>query len=258
MANESHRFDSPPGKASERFPQRAASPWFQRIGLGVVISLFILILIGITLPSSGIPPESLRRMKTQHNLKEISSAVLKYEQVTGHLPPAYVADSSGRSLYSWRVLVLPYLGQQHLYEKFDLKEPWNSPKNLSLVAQMPLAFQSPYLQTERTEGLTSYQALVDYADSRTVIKAAVGECSWRIRDGASRTAMLIENREAPVVWTQPDDTDAVEFLVNLPQNRSASSICFANCDGSIWFLRGNPCDVMEGAMFPDDGKVPPR
>ena len=36
-------------------------------------------------------------------------ALHNYHDEHGSFPPAYVSDESGRPLYSWRVLILPYL-----------------------------------------------------------------------------------------------------------------------------------------------------
>ena len=55
-----------------------------------------------------------------------------YEDEHGCFPPAYVADASGRPMHSWRVLILPYLDQQQLYDQYDFSEPWNGPNNQQL------------------------------------------------------------------------------------------------------------------------------
>ncbi|HEY2759688.1 MAG TPA: DUF1559 domain-containing protein [Pirellulales bacterium] len=44
------------------------------------------------------------REYTQQNLKLIGLALLNYHHDHGSFPPAYVADASGKPLYSWRVL----------------------------------------------------------------------------------------------------------------------------------------------------------
>ena len=38
---------------------------------------------------------------------------------------------------TWRVAILPDLGQKALYDKFHLDEPWDSEHNLTLLDQMP-------------------------------------------------------------------------------------------------------------------------
>jgi hypothetical protein len=41
-----------------------------------------------------------------NNMKQVALAILKYEAKHGHLPPAYVADASGKPMHSWRVGLL--------------------------------------------------------------------------------------------------------------------------------------------------------
>ena len=66
-----------------------------------------------------------------------------YHDTHGTLPPAAVRDRNGRPLLSWRVLILPYLEQQALFDEFKLDEPWDSPHNVHLLKKMPLIFR-PY------------------------------------------------------------------------------------------------------------------
>src|SRR5262245_2481223 len=46
------------------------------------------------------------------NLKQIGLALEQYRDTYRYFPPAYVADANGRPMHSWRVLILPYLGQE--------------------------------------------------------------------------------------------------------------------------------------------------
>ncbi|HEV3023824.1 MAG TPA: DUF1559 domain-containing protein, partial [Pirellulales bacterium] len=43
--------------------------------------------------------------------------------------PAFVADDEGKPMHSWRVLILPFIEQQPLYDQYDFSEPWNGPHN---------------------------------------------------------------------------------------------------------------------------------
>jgi hypothetical protein len=38
-------------------------------------------------------------------------------------PPPHAVDANGQPLLSWRVLLLPYLDHQELYDEFRLNEP---------------------------------------------------------------------------------------------------------------------------------------
>ena len=62
----------------------------------------------------------------------------------GKLPPAFTRDAEGKPLHSWRVLILPYLGEKEkaLYEQIRLDEPWDSEWNRQFHAQMPVFYRS--------------------------------------------------------------------------------------------------------------------
>ena len=56
--------------------------------------------------------EPAQRSQCANNLKLISEAMSGYYRSHGTFPPAYSKDPDGKPLLSWRVLILPYLGQQ--------------------------------------------------------------------------------------------------------------------------------------------------
>jgi hypothetical protein len=54
-----------------------------------------------------------------------------------------VCGPDGTPLLSWRVLVLPYLGQEELFAQFRLTEPWDSDHNVRLLDRMPSTYAPP-------------------------------------------------------------------------------------------------------------------
>src|SRR5262249_7322884 len=56
-----------------------------------------------------------RRSRCIYKLRQIGMALHSYHDKFGSFPPAYIADENGRPIHSWRVLLLPYLGQTELY-----------------------------------------------------------------------------------------------------------------------------------------------
>jgi len=75
-------------------------------------------------------------------LTVIGRALQAYLAANGSYPPAALLNASGQATVSWRVLILPYLGEQALYDKFDLSKPWNDPANQPLLSSMPSVFQA--------------------------------------------------------------------------------------------------------------------
>src|SRR4051794_35047430 len=77
------------------------------------------------------------------NLRQIGLAMHNYHDRHGQFPAIAVFDDRGRPLLSWRVTVLPFMGQGPLYQKFRLNEPWDSPHNKALLGEMPMEFACP-------------------------------------------------------------------------------------------------------------------
>jgi hypothetical protein len=77
----------------------------------------------------------------QRRLELIGAGVKAYRDKQHTMPPAYVADKEGKPLLSWRVALLPYVGQEDLYKRFHLDEPWDSPHNRELIPLIPQAYQ---------------------------------------------------------------------------------------------------------------------
>src|SRR5437868_918460 len=72
-----------------------------------------------------------------YGLQTVGRALRTYHELHGHLPPAVVRDANGRPLYSWRVLLLPYLEDGDRFAGFRTDEPWDSPRNRPLAETTP-------------------------------------------------------------------------------------------------------------------------
>ncbi len=143
-------------------------------------------------------PEAEARAKTQNNLKNIAIALLNYNEAKKSLPPHAVYDGD-RPLLSWRVLILPYLGEAELYREFHLGEPWDSDHNRKLIARMPEVFKNP---KTNDLGMTNYLAVV--GKECVFNGTANGLRVAQIADGTSHTIAVVES-DRSVEWTKPDD-----------------------------------------------------
>ena len=74
-------------------------------------------------------------------------------------PPAVKYSPAGQPLYSWRVLILPELGAKWLYDQYKLDEPWDSPHNTKLIAQMPKLYEPTVNLKGVEEGTTFCQVV---------------------------------------------------------------------------------------------------
>lgn len=86
--------------------------------------------------------DSFRYFKTLSNMREIMQAIRAYELDTGKPLPKAVTDGEGNELLSWRVLLLPYLGEEEFYKNIRLDEPWYSVHNRENLYAVSYAYAS--------------------------------------------------------------------------------------------------------------------
>ncbi len=159
------------------------------------------VLISMLLPAVQSAREAARRSMASNNLKQIGLAMHNHHDMYRKLPAQAITDDSGKPLLSWRVKLLPLIEQNGLYEQFHLDEPWDSPHNKQLIAQMPAAYARP--GNDPSSGLTPYLAPVGEGTMWGTGKAATFAA---MRDGTSNTIMVVEAEdEAAVPWTKPAD-----------------------------------------------------
>jgi Protein of unknown function (DUF1559) len=142
------------------------------------------------------------RVYSQNNLKQLGVALLQYQSARNAFPPYAITDKEGKLLLSWRVAVLPYLGQEALYKKFKLNEAWDSDNNKELLAQMPRVFDLPDAEAAKRDK-TFYQVFVGPGAGFELNPARRVRLS-DVRRPAAETLLVVEAREA-VPWTKPDD-----------------------------------------------------
>lgn len=95
---------------------------FTLVELLVVIAI-IGVLVALLLPAIQAAREAARRTQCMSNLKQIGLGMLNYESARKHFPPGQFkpAGLTGKRALSWSVWHLPYIEQQNVFEKFDMK-----------------------------------------------------------------------------------------------------------------------------------------
>ena len=124
-------------------------------------------------------------------------------------------------MHSWRVLLLPFLGQQELYADYNFAEPWDSPNNRRLLTRRPGVYAFPGDDSDGGS-ITNYLAVVG---PETIWPGAKSTKIKDVRDGTSLTIFVVENEGSGIQWTEPRDLDFTKFDLMLkdPMRHGISS-----------------------------------
>jgi Protein of unknown function (DUF1559) len=165
--------------------------------------------------------EAARRSQCLCQYCQILLALHNYHSEFNTLPPAYVADANGKPMHSWRVLLLPYMEQSALYNRYKFNEPWNGPNNITLLNSMPSTFACPSRFSNPTN-LTSYVAVTGPG---TMFPGAQSTKLADVTDGTSNTLMIVEISNVNIPWTAPVDLDVrtMSFQINDGKRAGISS-----------------------------------
>ncbi|MDR3109456.1 MAG: DUF1559 domain-containing protein [Planctomycetaceae bacterium] len=139
------------------------------------------------------------------NMQKIEAGLARYLLANGLiLPPLYTVDKDGKPLHSWRVLILPFIGQQELYAKIRLDESWDSEYNKQFHNEVIPDFvchSNPDIQP----GLNCcYSAIAGEAfiPAKPNKPKLGGSIVSRLKDDPSITIIFVEVKK-PFCWMDP-------------------------------------------------------
>ena len=195
-------------------------------------------------------------------LKQIAQALSNYESSHGRFPPASVAGPDGRPWHSWRILLLPFMGENDLYQRYKLNEPWDGPNNIKLLPLLPQCYICPEQGRVRPTG-TGYVAITGPGSA---LGDAHGLRLSQVLDKHSETIMVVEWAGEEIPWTSPVDLSLTTMSLTVnARNRPAISsrhpgganVSFV--DGGVGFLKNSvPPATVKALMTIDAGDDPGR
>lgn len=199
-----------------------------------------------------------KRTERINRFRRIVLGILNYESANGALPTAGSYAEDGSPLLSWRVHILPYLGdeEQALYRKFRLDEPWDSPHNKQLLPLMPDVYADPdpdvTLHDRNAVGRTTF---VVPTGPGTAFAGPTGTKYKQIKDGSVNTLALVElaSMAAPY-WTRPKDW-VIDTAIPWERLKRTDRdwITIALLDGSVRTIPLSTTDETLNAMVTIDG-----
>ncbi|MFV0442378.1 MAG: DUF1559 domain-containing protein [Planctomycetaceae bacterium] len=174
------------------------------------------------------------RLECGHRLAALAVGLRRYAEVYGELPPPVIRREDGTPLHSWRVLVLPFIGEKKLHQQFDLQRTWDSPVNRPLQSARPELFACGELAWNDRES--------------TLVSAVVGEPTFfppsggvarseLDRQGAERLLLLEVSEQQRRPWTAPTDVRLDELDFDHLRSIHSGSLQAVRADGTPVDLR---------------------
>ncbi len=197
-------------------------------------------------PGSGGKSEPTPDQKiAMERLTQIGLAFHMHHDEHKRLPPDKLKGG-----LSWRVALLPYLGEEEkqLYQQLKMDEPWDSEHNKKLIDSMPSVYASP----TAGKGTTPYRVFSnrDAAFDGPFVRFR------NFRDGMNSSFLVVEMSDA-VPWTKPDD---LKFDPKQPPsvgNEFPDVFLALVANGEVRMLpRETPAEVLHDAIRVKDGKLP--
>ena len=199
--------------------------------------------------------QTARQSQVANNLKQLAMAMHHYHATYNQIVPNAIVDESGKPLLSWRVTLLPYLGQAELFQQFKLDEPWDSEHNKALISKMPASYADP--TSDIAAGMT--RTRLPYFDG----SVGATDKPLRIRDitdGTSNTIWLVHAPvSAAVEWTKPDrwEMDANNLKRSLFGDAAATYAAYL--DGSVRSIdAGKSLEWLKYSLQYADGNLIPN
>ncbi len=208
------------------------------------------------------------------DLRSLGEAIRSFEASHGRLP-SDTFDPAGKPLLSWRVHLLPFVGEADLYREFKLNESWSSPANRRLRERMPQFFApiepvddrfapgAPPANpaTERTyyRAFSHPGAAFEKPRDGKPIRISLAE---DFPDGSENTILVVESGEL-IEWTRPD---GLEWPAGKPRpalggrNLKAPFFVVVMADGQARRIRREiPDDDLRALIGRNDRRtVPPK
>ena len=228
----------------------------------IVILMILAIATVVLLPIAAIKvviaaKTAARRIQCTNNIKQIALAMHNYAAANKCFPPAYVADKNGKPLYSWRVLLMPYIEGDFPVKAFRFNEPWDSSNNRKITETEIKVFQCPKASHPAGDCTTDYMIVVG---KQTISDGPHSRKLSEITDGLSNTIMIVEVADSGVHWAEPKDLefDKIDFKINGLKKPGIGShhpggCNVAICDGSVRYMPNSTAPEKVKALLTIDG-----
>ncbi|HVX10446.1 MAG TPA: M56 family metallopeptidase [Pirellulales bacterium] len=180
-------------------------------------------------------------------LGRLVEALNSYYDAHGHYPPAAAVGADGKTLHSWRVELLPYLGEQSLFDSYRLDEPWDSEHNKPLVERIPSAYGTSQWSAK---GHTDYFVVTG---NGTLFDTDQPTKRESITDAPGETILVLQSNQK-VPWTKPVDIEtSADHNTLRPFRGHGKGFYAAFADGTVRLVSKATDPASIRAMFTKAG-----
>ena len=175
-------------------------------------------------------------------LQQIGKGLEAYYREHECFPPAGAVKDSAKGLpdqLNWRVGLLPYIGQDDLYQQFDFNEPWDSEKNLEVAKSIPEMFE---LESEEKSTNTCFHYP---GGSMGLFQKGNGQKSLSdVTDKKSSTAIVVEAEdESAIQWTKPGVLMLGDDFGDIVGKADENGVLFVNGSFDVRMVKGSESKI---------------
>lgn len=192
---------------------------FTLIELLVVVAI-LGILFALVLSAVSTARATAQRVSCANNLRQLGVALHGYYHTKNGFPPNtfILTDANGNSATNcWTTLILPQLGEENVYRRYDLTQDWSAHVNDSGLNQLQLREficpAAPRSVAENKRGPNDYPAITEIGGGQLkkhgltadptfhgVLGNNVSRHISEITDGLSQTLLLAEDAGRNQHW----------------------------------------------------------
>ncbi|QEG42957.1 DUF1559 family PulG-like putative transporter [Roseimaritima ulvae] len=236
-----------------------------RLAIAGTITLALtacLLFVFIKFSSSTLAQLQANRRKQQDasNLVNIAKALNAYAADYGQYPPPVTNDANGQPMHSWRVLILPYLGQEELYRQYDMEQSWDA--NMNQIYSTPAVYQA-----SAGQGFGFETAYFLVTGPGTLFPTPTTSLSPEdLVDDPAKTILVVEGKPPAATglnWMEPVDLDIRKMQFAIAGNDGVEiggqhqrGAVVATVDGRSHFLRDALSPVEIRALLSPAGGEP--
>jgi hypothetical protein len=194
------------------------------------------------------------------HLKEIGLACYEYEAQKRSFPAGATFDDFGTPRHGWQTQLLPYLGQESLFNTIDHDVSWDDVRNLTAFATQVPVFLNPAADSASRRIAAGY-ALTHYAANGWFVGGGPALKSEDVKDGLSNTILAGDAAGNFLPWGHPLNwRDPMLGINTTPDGfgwpvKSDAGATFVFADGSVRFLRnGTDPKVLKALSTPNGGE----